>query len=110
MKHYDWVKNEINKFLDTQVICSSHSSWSASIIAVPKGDGGDCLIIYYRALNKVTWKFVWHIPKAEDIFSKLNSAKYFSTHDFCTVYHHIPLNEDSNPKHILHLLLENMNT
>ena len=26
MKHYDWVKNEINKLLDTKVIHSSHSS------------------------------------------------------------------------------------
>ena len=25
IKHYDWVKNEINKLLNTQVICSSHS-------------------------------------------------------------------------------------
>ena len=26
MKHYDWVRNEINKLLDTWVIHSSHSS------------------------------------------------------------------------------------
>ena len=39
MKHYDWVKNEINKLLDVQVICSSHSSYPAPIIVVPKGDG-----------------------------------------------------------------------
>ena len=35
------------------------------------------------------------MPKVEDIFSKLNSAKYFSTIDLCTGYNHIPLNEDS---------------
>ena len=43
MKHYDWVRSEINKLLDAQVIHSSHSSWSASIIVVPKGGGGKCL-------------------------------------------------------------------
>ena len=26
MKDYDWVENEINKFLNVQVICSNHSS------------------------------------------------------------------------------------
>ena len=26
IKHYDWVKDEINKLLDAKVICSSHSS------------------------------------------------------------------------------------
>ena len=36
MKHYDWVKNEIEKLLAAKVICSSHSSWSAPIIVVPK--------------------------------------------------------------------------
>ena len=37
MKHYDWVKAEIEKLLAAKVICSSHSSWSAPIIVVPKG-------------------------------------------------------------------------
>ena len=40
MKHYDWVRGEINKFCDAQVIHNSYSSWSAPIIVVPKGDGG----------------------------------------------------------------------
>ena len=30
-----------------------------------------------RDLNKVTWKFIWPIPKVKDIFSKLNSVQYF---------------------------------
>ena len=81
MKHYNWVKEEIDKLLEAGVIRNSHSSWSAPIIVVPKGDGGKHLIIDYRALNKVTRKFVWPMPKVEDIFSQLNAAKYFSTLD-----------------------------
>ena len=81
MKQYDWVRNEIYKVLDAQVIHSSHSSWSASIIVVPKGSDRKCLVIDYRALNKVTWKFVWHMQTVEDIFLKLNGAKYFSIFD-----------------------------
>ena len=38
MKHYNLLRSEMNKLLDAHVIHSSHSSWSASIIAVPKGD------------------------------------------------------------------------
>ena len=57
MKDYEWVKDEIEKLLTTKVIHTSHSSWSAPIIVVPKGDGGKCLVIDYRALNKVTRKF-----------------------------------------------------
>ena len=54
MKHYEWVKNEIEKLLAAKVIHSNCSSWSAPIIVVPKGDRGKCLVIDYRALNKVT--------------------------------------------------------
>ena len=54
MKHYGWVRSEINKFLDAHIIHNSHSGWSVCIIVVPKGDGGKCLLIDYRALSKVT--------------------------------------------------------
>ena len=103
MKHYQWVKDEIEKLLATKVIHTSHSSWSAPIIVVPKGNGGKHLVIDYRALNKVARKFTWPMPKVEDTFSKLNRAAYFTTLDLCTGYHHIPLDKPSIPKTALNL-------
>ena len=81
MKHYQWVKDEIEKLLAAKVIHTRQSSWSAPITVVPKGDGGKCLVIDYRPLNKVTRKFTWPMPKVEDIFSKLSGATYFTTLD-----------------------------
>ena len=95
MKHHQWVKKEIEKILAAKVICTSHSSWSAPIIVVPKGDGGKCLVIDYKALNKVARKFTWPMPNVEDIFSKLNRATYFTTLDLRAGYHHIPLDKPS---------------
>ena len=40
MKHYQWVKDGIEKLLAAKVIHSSQSSWSAPIIVGCKGDGG----------------------------------------------------------------------
>ena len=77
MENYQWVKEEIKKLLTAKVIHSSRSGWSVPIIVVPKGDGGKQLVIDYHALNKVTRKFTWPMPKVKDIFSKLNGAKYF---------------------------------
>ena len=57
MKHYQWVKEEIEKLLAAKVIHTSCSSWSAPIIVVPKGDVGKCLVIDYRALDNITRKF-----------------------------------------------------
>ena len=65
---------------------------------MPKGDSGKCLVIKYRALNKVTQKFMWPMLRVENIFSKLNSAMYFSTLNLHTGYHHIPLDEESITK------------
>ena len=98
MKNYQCVKEEIEKLLTVKVIHSSRSSWAAPIIVVPKEDGGKRLVINYRELNKVTRKFTCPMPKVEDIFSKLNGAKYFSTLDLRASYHHIPLDKSSIPK------------
>ena len=105
MKHYGRVRSEINRLLDAQVIHSSHSSWLAPIIVVPKGDCRKCLVIDYRALNKVTWKFVWPMPRVEDIFSKLNSTKYISTLNLYAGYHHkTPQWRSLFPKQLSHHL------
>ena len=100
-KHYETLsmgKDEIEKLLTVKVIQGRRSKWSAPIIVVPKGDGGKHLVIDYWALNKVTRKFIWLMSKVEDIFSQLNSAKYFSTLHLRAGYHHIPLDEESIPK------------
>ena len=110
MNHYQWVKDEIEKLLAAKGISSSRSSWSAPIIVVSKGDAGKHLIIDYRALNKVTIKFTWPMPKVEDIFFKLNEATYFTTLDLLqvtTTYHWINLQYQ---KQLLTHLSESMNT
>ena len=104
MKHYKWVKDEIEKMVAAKVICTSHSSWSAPIIVLPKGDGGKCLVIDYRAFNKVTRKFTWPMPKVEDIFSKLNGATYlqlWTVGQGTTTYHWISL--PYQKQHLIHL-------
>ena len=81
MKHYAWVKEEINKLLNAKVICSSHFSWSTPIIVVAKGNDGICPVINYQVLNKFLRMFVWAMAKVKDIFPKLSCAKYFCTLD-----------------------------
>ena len=46
LKHYDWVKEEIDKLLEAGVIREIHSSWSAPIVVVPREMvGKDCVWI-----------------------------------------------------------------
>ena len=98
LKHYDWVKEEIDKMLEAGVIRKNHSSWSAPIVVVPKGDGGKRLCVDFRALNKITRTYVWPMPRVGDIFAKLRKAKFYTTLDLQSGYHHIALDKDSIKK------------
>ena len=98
IKHHDWVKAEIDKLLEAGVIRESDSSWSAPIVVVPKGDGGKRLCIDYRALNAITRTFIWPMPRVEDILAKLGKAKFFTTLDLRSGYHHIALDKESIKK------------
>ena len=71
LKHYDWVRDEIDKLLEAGVIRESHSSWSAPIVVVPKGDGDKRLCMDFRALNAITRTYMWPMPRVKDIFAKL---------------------------------------
>ena len=98
LKHDDWVKEKIDKLLEVGVIRESHSSWSAPIVVLPKGDGGKRLCVDYRAVNAITRTYVWPMPIVEDIFSKLGKAKFFTTLDLRPGYQHIALNQDAIKK------------
>ena len=51
LKHYDCVRDDIDKLLKAGVIQESHSSCSAPIVVIPKDDGGKRLCMDFRALN-----------------------------------------------------------
>ena len=88
MKHYDWVKSESEKLLAARVIHSSHSSWSAPIIAVLKGDGGKCLVIDYRGSQQGYQEiYMAHAQSRGNIFQTKWSYVF---HNFGSL-HRIPL-------------------
>ena len=98
LKHHDWVKAEIDKLLEAGVIRESDSSWFAPVVVVPKGGGGKRLCIDFRALNAITRTFIWPMPRVEDIVARLGKAKYFTTLDLRSGYHHIALDKQSVKK------------
>ena len=52
----------------------------------------------FRALNALTRTYVWPIPRFKDIFAKLDKAKFFTTQDLRSGYHHIALDDDAIKK------------
>ena len=93
LKHYNWVRDEIDQLLKATVIWESHSIWSAPIVVVCKGDGGKRLCMDFRALNANTRTYVWPMSRVEDIFAKLGEAKFFTTLNLSSGYHYIALDD-----------------
>ena len=76
----------------------SHSSWSAPIVVVSKGDGGKGMCVDYRVLNAISRTYIWPMPRIDDILEKLGRAKVFTTLDLRSGYHHIALDKDAIKK------------
>ena len=59
------------------------------MLLVHKKDGMYRMCANYRALNKITIKNRFLVPKIEDLFDKLQGAIYFNWIDLKSGYHQI---------------------
>ena len=87
LKHYDWVRNEIETLENTGVIKRSLSPWASQIIVVPKKSAPDQprhrqLCVDYRKVNALQQEIkrtdkgtgclsLYLLPKIDEMFSKL---------------------------------------
>lgn len=72
--------------------------WGSPILFVKKKDGSLWMVVDYRALNKLTVKNRYPLPRIDDLFDKLHDANYFSSLDAASGFHQILLKEEDRPK------------
>ena len=70
-------------------IRQSKSFYGVPVLFVDKKNGKLKLCVDYRALNKVTVKNLYLLPRIDDLFDLLVGAKYFSKIDLRSGYHQI---------------------
>ena len=85
----DEMKRQIDTLLEQGWIRPSSSPYGAPILFIPKKDGKWRMCIDYRALNKITVKNRYPLPKVEELMDRLHGAKYFSKIDLASGYHQI---------------------
>jgi hypothetical protein len=72
------LKEHIKEVLKKGFIYPSSSWWGAPVIFVPKKDGTQRFCVNYRALNEVTVKNKYLLPRINDLFDQLCDACVFS--------------------------------
>jgi hypothetical protein len=65
------LKEHIRELLEKGFIHPSSSPWGVPVIFVPKKDGTQSLCVDYRALNEVTVKNKYPLPRIDDLFNQL---------------------------------------
>jgi hypothetical protein len=81
------LKKQLNELEQKGYIKPSSSPWGASVLFVKKKDGSMRLCVDYRALNEVTVKNKYPLPRIDDLFYQLKGAKYFSKIDLRSGYY-----------------------
>ena len=76
----------MDEFLAKRYIRQSKSPYGAPVLFVNKKDEKLRLCVDYRALNKVTVKNSYPLPRIDDLFDRLAEAKYFSRIDLRSGY------------------------
>ncbi|WVZ74548.1 LOW QUALITY PROTEIN: hypothetical protein U9M48_022716, partial [Paspalum notatum var. saurae] len=92
------LKEQIQELLDKGYIRPSTSPWGAPVIFVPKKDGTQRMCIDYRALNDVTVKNKYPLPRIDDLFDQLKGASVFSKIDLRSGYHRLKIRASDIPK------------
>jgi hypothetical protein len=87
------LKEHIKKLLEKGFIRPSSSPWGAPVIFVLKKDGTQRLCMDYHALNEVTVKNMYPLPRIDDLFNQLHGACVFSKIDLQSGYHQLEIQE-----------------
>jgi hypothetical protein len=87
----DEIRCQIQELLQKGQIRPSSSPFGILIVLVQKKDGTWRLCIDYRALNKVTVKNRYPIPRIDDLLDQLKGENFFSKIDLKSGYHQVPI-------------------
>ena len=94
----DELKKQLQQLTDSGFIRPSKSPFGSAVLFVKKKDGTMRMCVDYRALNNVTVKNRYPLPRIDELFDRLQGAKCFSKIDLRSGYHQIRIAPADVPK------------
>ena len=92
------LKDEVLSLLQKGYIEPSSSPFASPVHFVQKKDGSMRMVIDYRAVNDITVKNRFPLPRIDDLLDELQGAKIFSSLDLRSGYHQIRIADEDAPK------------
>jgi hypothetical protein len=83
------IKKHVQELIEQGIIRPSASPCGSPIILVPKKDGTWHMCVDFRALNKITVKNRYPLPRIDDLLDQLKNVIYFTKLDLRSGYHQI---------------------
>ena len=85
----DELKKQLEELTEAGAIEPSSSPYGALVLFVSKKDGSLRMCVDYRALNKLSVKNSYPLPRIDELLDRLGGAKVFSKFDLRSGYHQI---------------------
>ena len=85
------LQKQLTMYLEKGWIRPSSSAFGAPVVFARKSDGTLRFCVDYRALNDLTVKNAYPLPRIDDLIDHLRDARYFTSLDLSSAYHQIPM-------------------